>query len=47
MKISFGDGWILFRPSWTEPIYRIFAERKSESKGIERIRSENCKRIIK
>ncbi|MDI6730144.1 MAG: phosphoglucosamine mutase [Candidatus Altarchaeum sp.] len=37
IKILFGDGWILFRPSWTEPIYRIFAEGKSESRTAELI----------
>ncbi len=37
VKILFGDGWILFRPSWTEPIYRIFAEGKSEGRTEELI----------
>ncbi|CEG12039.1 Phosphomannomutase; alpha-phosphoglucomutase [groundwater metagenome] len=37
IKILFGDGWILFRPSWTEPIYRIFAEGKSERIAAELI----------
>lgn len=33
VKVLFSDGWILFRPSWTEPVYRIFAEGKSEDKA--------------
>jgi len=37
IKILFSDGWVLFRPSWTEPIYRIFAEGKTESKAKELI----------
>ncbi|PKP57504.1 MAG: phosphoglucosamine mutase, partial [Candidatus Altiarchaeales archaeon HGW-Altiarchaeales-2] len=37
VKIYFSDGWVLFRPSWTEPIYRIFAEGKTESRAKELI----------
>ncbi len=52
IKILFSDGWILFRPSWTEPIYRIFAEGKSESRTAEliefgrKIANESLKGLI-
>jgi phosphomannomutase/phosphoglucomutase len=29
LKISFDDGWLLLRPSGTEPIFRCFAEAKT------------------
>jgi len=45
IKILFDDGWILFRPSWTEPIYRIFAEGESEDRAKELI--VLGKRIVK
>jgi phosphomannomutase/phosphoglucomutase len=31
IKIRYTDGWILLRPSGTEPIFRVFAEAKTES----------------
>ncbi|MEW6069852.1 MAG: phosphoglucosamine mutase [Candidatus Thermoplasmatota archaeon] len=34
-KIYFKEGWVLVRPSGTEPIYRIFAEAKSLAKAKE------------
>lgn len=34
-RIEFEDGWLLIRPSGTEPIARIFAEAKSEKKAQE------------
>ncbi len=34
VKLFFTDGWILIRPSGTEPIFRIFVEAKS-SKNVE------------
>jgi len=36
LKIFFDDGWILARPSGTEPIFRIFSESKDENVAIER-----------
>ncbi|WP_456368900.1 phosphoglucosamine mutase [Geoglobus sp.] len=44
-RIDFEDGWLLIRPSGTEPIARIFAEAKSEKRakellnfGLEKVR---------
>lgn len=34
-RIDFEDGWLLIRPSGTEPIARIFAEAKSEKRAQE------------
>lgn len=34
-RIDFEDGWVLIRPSGTEPIARIFAEAKSEERAKE------------
>ncbi len=34
-RIDYEDGWLLIRPSGTEPIARIFAEAKTESKARE------------
>jgi len=36
MKVIFDDGWILARPSGTEPIFRIFSESKDEELAKER-----------
>ena len=35
MKIWYDDGWVLIRPSGTEPIIRIFAESKTEDRARE------------
>jgi phosphomannomutase/phosphoglucomutase len=35
VKIIYDDAWVLVRPSGTEPIYRIFAEAKDESRAKE------------
>ncbi|HIP63238.1 MAG TPA: phosphoglucosamine mutase, partial [Archaeoglobus profundus] len=34
-RIDYEDGWLLIRPSGTEPIVRIFAEAKTEEKAKE------------
>lgn len=36
LKIIYGDGWVLARPSGTEPIFRIYSESKDEKVSIER-----------
>lgn len=36
MKIIFDDGWVLARPSGTEPIFRIYSESKDEKVAAER-----------
>jgi phosphomannomutase/phosphoglucomutase len=30
IKLRYTDGWVLLRPSGTEPIFRVFAEAKTE-----------------
>jgi phosphomannomutase / phosphoglucomutase len=35
VKIWYDDGWVLMRPSGTEPIFRIFAEAKSQKRAKE------------
>ena len=35
VKIWYEDGWVLIRPSGTEPIIRIFAEAKIQEKAEE------------
>lgn len=35
VKIWYDDGWILIRPSGTEPIFRIFAEAKKQKRAEE------------
>jgi len=44
VKIFFSQGWVLVRPSGTEPIYRIFAESKNikDAKNL----AEHGKRMI-
>jgi len=45
VKIWFPDkSWILIRPSGTEPIYRLFAEAKTQQKAIQRV--EEYKKIV-
>lgn len=48
VKLNYDHGWVLIRPSGTEPIIRIFAESKTKAKaetlmleGLELV--ENCK----
>ncbi|MFX1563708.1 MAG: phosphoglucosamine mutase [Promethearchaeota archaeon] len=33
VKLRYPDGWVLFRPSGTEPIFRIFAEAKTKPRA--------------
>jgi phosphomannomutase/phosphoglucomutase len=40
-KIWYEDGWLLIRPSGTEPIVRIFAEAKTEQKANELLERGN------
>ncbi|MDI6887715.1 MAG: phosphoglucosamine mutase [Candidatus Thermoplasmatota archaeon] len=40
VKIFFENGWVLVRPSGTEPIYRIFAESKDQNIAKELAESE-------
>jgi phosphomannomutase/phosphoglucomutase len=35
VKIWYDDGWVLIRPSGTEPIFRIFAEAKNKKRAEE------------
>jgi phosphomannomutase/phosphoglucomutase len=35
VKIRYDDGWVLIRPSGTEPIIRVFAESKTEERAKE------------
>lgn len=44
VKIIMKDSWVLVRPSGTEPIYRIFAESKSQDEAKE-IAEKNKKQI--
>jgi phosphomannomutase/phosphoglucomutase len=36
LKLLYDDGWILVRPSGTEPLFRIFSESKDSKKAAER-----------
>ncbi|AIY90110.1 phosphoglucosamine mutase [Geoglobus acetivorans] len=47
-RIDFEDGWLLIRPSGTEPIARIFAEAKDEKKAKELLEAgiEKVKKIL-
>jgi phosphomannomutase/phosphoglucomutase len=33
IKVHYDDGWVLVRPSGTEPIFRIFAEARTEARA--------------
>jgi len=35
IKIWYDDGWVLIRPSGTEPFFRIFAEAKKQVRAEE------------
>jgi phosphomannomutase/phosphoglucomutase len=45
MKILFSDGWVLIRPSGTEPIFRIFSESKDEE--VAKSRAETYEVLVK
>jgi phosphomannomutase/phosphoglucomutase len=36
LKIIYDDGWVLVRPSGTEPIFRIYSESKNEKVSVSR-----------
>lgn len=36
LKIIFDDGWVLVRPSGTEPLFRIYSESKNEKVSLSR-----------
>ena len=36
LKIIYDDGWVLVRPSGTEPIFRVYSESKNEEVSIDR-----------
>ncbi|WP_048143490.1 phosphoglucosamine mutase [Methanosarcina horonobensis] len=46
VKIWYDDGWVLMRPSGTEPIFRIFAEAKSQTRAKELMR-EGLSMVLK
>jgi phosphomannomutase / phosphoglucomutase len=46
VKIWYDDGWVLMRPSGTEPIFRIFAEAKSQ-KRAEELMQEGVNMVLK
>ena len=33
LKLRYSDGWVLLRPSGTEPLFRIFVEAKTETRA--------------
>ena len=35
VKVITSDGWVIIRPSGTEPIYRCFSEAKTPEKATE------------
>ena len=45
IKLIFDDGWILLRPSGTEPIFRIYSE--SKSKTVAKSRGEEFMKLAK
>ncbi len=45
LKLIYEDGWILIRPSGTEPIFRIFTEALTQEKAIERV--NKGKKLVK
>ncbi|MDR2698299.1 MAG: phosphoglucosamine mutase [Candidatus Methanoplasma sp.] len=45
MKVVFDEGWILARPSGTEPIFRIFSESKDEE--VAKKRAEKYEALVR
>jgi phosphomannomutase / phosphoglucomutase len=46
VKIWYDDGWVLIRPSGTEPIFRIYAESKSQKRAKE-LMQEGLNMVLK
>jgi phosphomannomutase/phosphoglucomutase len=46
VKIWYEDGWILIRPSGTEPIFRVFAEAKKQERA-EELMQEGLKMVVR
>lgn len=46
VKIWYEDGWVLIRPSGTEPIFRIFAEAKKQERA-EELMQEGLEMVIR
>jgi len=46
VKIWYEDGWVLIRPSGTEPIFRIFAEAKTQDRA-EELMQEGLNMVIR
>jgi phosphoglucosamine mutase len=46
VKIWYEDGWVLIRPSGTEPIFRIFAEAKKQERA-EELMQEGLQMVVR
>jgi phosphomannomutase/phosphoglucomutase len=46
VKIWYEDGWVLIRPSGTEPIFRVFAEAKNQERA-EELMNEGLSVVLK
>ncbi|MFQ6106649.1 MAG: phosphoglucosamine mutase [Thermoplasmata archaeon] len=44
VKVLYSDGWILIRPSGTEPLFRVFAESKSKDR-VKELSNEGMRTI--